>query len=57
MSLRALGKDEERLRHRIARDPQILGLGSEIITIGQEVLQPSNGRLDLLLEDVATGTR
>lgn len=42
---------EKWLQERIAEDPAILGLGSEIQVVALEKVQPRAGRLDLLLYD------
>lgn len=47
---------EKWVQEVIANDPSILGLG-ELILKDKERTQPSNGRLDLLLQDTDTGKR
>ena len=42
--------NEKWVQERIAEDPSILGLG-DLILLGVELVQPSGGRLDLLLYD------
>jgi len=48
--LRELGLDERWLQDRIADDPSILGLG-DLSIITREKVQPSGGRIDLVLYD------
>jgi hypothetical protein len=47
---------EKWIQERIAEDPEILGLGSLILR-DKEKIQPSQGRLDLLLQDPETNRR
>ena len=44
-------KDERWLQDVIAKNPNILGLGDDVIVRDKERRQPSGGRLDFLLED------
>lgn len=48
--------NEKWLQERIAEDPSILGLG-ELILRDKEIIQPSGGRLDLLLQDPVENLR
>lgn len=45
--------DEKWVQDQIAQDPAILGLG-ELTLKDKERIQPSAGRLDLLLQDLET---
>jgi len=54
--LRALGLDEAWLQEQIARDPSILGLG-DLHLIQREKIQPTGGRIDLLMYDPDNETR
>ena len=57
LSLRSHPSFSERwLQARIAEDPSILGLG-DLVLKDKERSHPSGGRLDLLLQDPATGKR
>jgi len=47
---------EKWVQARIAEDPKILGLG-DLVMLQQERIQPSGGRLDLLLQDAETKRR
>ena len=47
---------EKWVQARIAEDPKILGLG-DLVLLQQERIQPSGGRLDLLLQDADTKRR
>jgi hypothetical protein len=42
--------NEKWVQEKIADDPSILGLG-DLILLNEELIQPSGGRLDLLLYD------
>jgi hypothetical protein len=48
--------DEKWVHARIAEDPKILGLG-DLVLLQQERVQPTGGRLDLLLQDAGTRRR
>ncbi len=48
--------NERWVQDRIAEDPTILGLG-DVVLKDKERIQPSAGRLDLLLQDVEANTR
>jgi predicted transport protein len=48
---------ERWVQDRIADDPSILGLGEELVLKDKERLQPSAGRLDLLLQDLESNRR
>lgn len=48
--------NEKWIQARIAHDPKILGLG-DLVLLQQERIQPSGGRLDLLLQDMETKQR
>ena len=48
-SLLQLGITEKMIQERIANDPSILGLGTELYLIDKERSQPHAGRLDLLM--------
>ena len=50
ISIRNAGKDESWLQNLICKNPSILGLG-DLRRFGQEIKQPSGGRLDILLID------
>ena len=54
--LRDVGFGELWLQNEIAKDPTLLGLG-ELHLIQKERLQPSGGRIDLLMSDPETDTR
>ena len=49
--------NESWLQSRLIEDPDLLGLGSELVVRDSERSQPSGGRLDLLLADVEAGIR
>lgn len=58
--LRSLGLDESWLQQQIARDPSILGLGQkhgDLHLIQREKIQPTGGRIDLLMYDPVNETR
>lgn len=48
--------DERWLQQQIAEDPSILGLG-DLALLTREVIQPTRGRLDLLLRDPSSNQR
>ena len=48
---------ERWLQERLIDNPELLGLPGELDVRSSERRQPSGGRLDLLLEDVESGTR
>lgn len=48
--------NERWLQERIAEDPSLLGLG-DVILLNTEVVQPTGGRLDLLLRDPSSSQR
>ena len=48
--------DERWLQKLIADEPSILGLG-DIVLLTKEVIQPTHGRLDLLLRDPSSNQR
>ena len=48
--------NEKWVHDRIAEDPKILGLG-DLVLLQQERIQPTGGRLDLLLQDADTRRR
>ncbi|HEV3255731.1 MAG TPA: DUF5655 domain-containing protein [Gemmataceae bacterium] len=59
MRLQAVDLKRENLSERlvqdeIAADPSVLGLGDDLELRGKERIQPSAGRLDLLLQDTET---
>ncbi|MHB1157343.1 MAG: hypothetical protein ACYC26_10975 [Phycisphaerales bacterium] len=54
--LRTLGVDEKWLQEQLVLDPSLLGLG-DLRVIQQQKIQPTGGRLDLLLSDPDTETR
>jgi hypothetical protein len=54
--LREVGKDEKWVQKKIEDDPSILGLGN-LVLIQSERMQPTRGRIDLLLEDRKEGIR
>src|SRR5437899_2643452 len=56
IKLRDAGKDEKWLQKKIEDDPSILGLG-KLTLIQAQRIQPSRGRIDLLLEDEKEGIR
>lgn len=43
--------NEKWLQDKLAKNPELLGLGGELIVLGTEITQPSGGRFDLLLAD------
>lgn len=49
--------NERWLQDRLVNNPELLDLGKDLTVRDQERSQPSGGRLDLLLEDVESGTR
>ena len=49
--------NEKWLQNRLVNNPELLDLGKDLTVRDQERSQPSGGRLDLLLEDVVSGTR
>ena len=51
MRLKSLGKDEGWLQDLIADNPQILGLGEDVVVRDKERRQTAGGILDLLLEN------
>ena len=51
MRLKSLGKDEGWLQDLIADNPQILGLGEDVVVRDKERRQTTGGILDLLLEN------
>lgn len=54
--LRALGLNEAWLQHQIFEDPSLLGIG-DLDVIRRERIQPTGGRLDLLLADYDSEAR
>jgi hypothetical protein len=42
------GLDEKWVQALLAKDPSILGLGDDLVSVGKEVTLPGGGRLDLL---------
>ena len=48
---------EDWLQERLAENPELLGLGGELVVRDRERRQPSGGRLDLLLENVEADIR
>jgi hypothetical protein len=48
--LRVTGRDERWLQDLICQDPSILGLG-EVSVVHREKIQPSGGRIDIILAD------
>ena len=48
--------DERWLQQQIAEEPAILGLG-DVVLLSREVVQPTRGRLDLLLRDPSSNQR
>lgn len=49
--------NEKWLQERLIENPELLGLGSELVVRDSERSQPSGGRLDLLLADIESGIR
>ena len=49
--------NENWLQERLIEDPDLLGLGRELVVRDRERSQPSGGRLDLLLSDIESGMR
>jgi hypothetical protein len=49
--------DEKWLQDRLASDPSLLGLGTDLELLDREFKVPSGGKLDLLFKDREDGTR
>lgn len=54
--LKGIGKDEKWLQDLVCQDPSVLGLG-DLVVIQRERMQPTGGRIDIILSDPEENVR